>query len=364
MQLKTPILLLDGGLGTTLADQYSCTFDDNTPLWSSHLLITSPSTLLAAQTGFADAGADIILTDTYQASFEGFARTRISYESQHDQEDRGNGWDRQRDAKTLMRSAVFIARESLATSDKNQGGGNPVKSKRHGKVALSLGPYGATMQPGQEYSGRYDSEHVTVEHLRVWHLNRIRVFSEKVDDSPPRSRTEKRERADCWEEVDLVAFETLPLLEEIIAVREVMNESCGLSNLGGDEIEARKAQKVKPFWVSCVFPGERNCLPDGSNVRQVIKAMLGKKEGAATPMGVGINCTRIGKIEGLVQEFEAAMRELIGSEEVEEWPSLVVYPDGTNGEVYNTTTHSWEKKKDSNDNLVSCCLLHLVLDMV
>jgi homocysteine S-methyltransferase len=56
------ILLLDGGLGTLLADQFAVKFDDSTPLWSSQLLLSSPSTLLSAQKAFAQAGADILLT--------------------------------------------------------------------------------------------------------------------------------------------------------------------------------------------------------------------------------------------------------------------------------------------------------------
>src|ERR1700760_2588442 len=72
-----PIHLLDGGLGTTLADKHGCIFNETTPLWSSQLLLTSPATLLSAQTDFADAGADIILSATYQASFAGFAKSGV-----------------------------------------------------------------------------------------------------------------------------------------------------------------------------------------------------------------------------------------------------------------------------------------------
>lgn len=45
---RIPIMLLDGGLGTTLqASPYNITFENSNPLWSSHLLISSPSTLFA-----------------------------------------------------------------------------------------------------------------------------------------------------------------------------------------------------------------------------------------------------------------------------------------------------------------------------
>jgi len=134
---QTPIILLDGGLGTTLADQYNVIYDDSTPLWSSQLLITNPQKLKDVQEAFAAAGADIILTATYQASYEGFARSGVSED----------------EAERSMRSAVLIARDAFMSR---------LDGKR-GKVALSLGAYGATMIPGQEYSGAYDPDHAGVE---------------------------------------------------------------------------------------------------------------------------------------------------------------------------------------------------------
>jgi homocysteine S-methyltransferase len=102
-----------------------------------------------------------------------------------------------------------------------------------------------------------------------------------------------------------------------------------------------------------VFPGEGNTLPDGSSVRDVVGAMLEENEGAAKPMGVGINCTKISKLESLIQEFESAIRDLVEKGSLEEPVSLVVYPDGTNGEVYNTTTKEWEKAEVGNESSVS-----------
>lgn len=213
----------------------------------------------------------------------------------------------------MMRSAVGIARQAFQGTDKGDG-------SKKGKVALSLGAYGATMVPSQEYSGKYDAEHVTVEQLAAWHRKRIGVFFEG-------------EGGKCWEEVDYVAFETVPRIEEVWAVREVMGD---VNSVVGKEGESG-------FWISCVFPGEGSMLPDGSSVQDVVKAMLGR-EGGAVPMGVGINCTKIGKVEGLISEFEGAIEEMVQSGQVAEWPSLAIYPDGTNGEVYNTITKEWENK--------------------
>jgi homocysteine S-methyltransferase len=312
-----PLILLDGGLGTTLADRYNCIFDHSTPLWSSHLLLSEEgsATLRDVQGAFAEKGADVVLSATYQASFEGC---------------RASGVGDERDAGVCMRRGVEIAR---AAAEQREGGG---------KVALSLGAYGAAMVPGQEYSGAYDAEHSSVEQLREWHFRRLEAFMPGGEDE-----VEKKERRTCWDSVGYVAFETLPRVDEVLAVRQVMEKGYGIVG----------REKVVEFWIACVFPGEGNVLPDGSTIKQVVGAMLGKGKGAR-PMGVGINCTRVGKVEGLVVEFEREIGELI-EREGGEWPTLVVYPDGTRGEVYDTTTKEWVKKGGAKESLVSFPLVEV-----
>ncbi|KAH7417493.1 Homocysteine S-methyltransferase [Cadophora sp. MPI-SDFR-AT-0126] len=317
------IQLLDGGLGTTLADQHSCTFDASTPLWSSHLLVTDPDTLRKVQTAFVDAGADVLLSATYQVSFEGFAGT-------------GDGIGEKRAAE-LMRSAVGIARGAFAAS----GTRNEEDGKEKGKVALSLGAYGATMIPSQEYSGKYDEARLSVSGLKGWHLKRLSAFAPISGIGAVRENSlDEEKRSRCWKDVDLVAFETLPLLEEITAVRQVMYE-----------LEVSRVGK-REFWISCVFPGEGMGLPDGSLVEDVVRAMLERREGEIVPMGIGINCTKVGKLEGLVLEFERVVGEVV-QRGAAEWPKLVIYPDGTDGEVYDTVTKEWVKSVDGGKSEIS-----------
>jgi homocysteine S-methyltransferase len=315
-----PLILLDGGLGTTLADRYNCTFDSSTPLWSSHLLL-SPSgqkTLRDAQTSFAQAGADLILSATYQASYEGFERSGVG----------------EKEAEKYFLSAVRIARDAVENNGRDGKGG----------VVLGLGAYGAVMVPSQEYSGEYDAEHSSVEQLRDWHFRRVEAFM------PGKEGVEGwGERKECWEGVGFVAFETLPRVEEVLAVREVMERVNG------------RVVEEKGFWISCVFPGEGNRLPDGNSVREVVEVMLGRGKGAV-PVGVGVNCTKVGKIEGLITEFEREIARLVERGEINggEWPSLVVYPDGTRGEVYDTVRKEWVKSREGEEYSVSffeTCLL-------
>ncbi|KAG9238587.1 Homocysteine S-methyltransferase [Amylocarpus encephaloides] len=312
----TPIRVMDGGLGTLLTSPpHSIAFDTRTPLWSSHLLLSESGEgeIRKAQLSFVEAGADLLLSATYQASFEGFAATKISRESD------GVG---EVEAGTCMRRAVGIARECLSIGiDKKDRG-------RRGSVVLSLGAYGATMVPSTEYSGSYDESHRTMDQLRDWHLRRLGVFL-------PNSSRDERTR--CWDDVDMVAFETLPLANEILAAREAMG--------------SLSTEILKPFWVSCVFPGEDNVLPDGSSVKDMVEAMLGtslesvnESQVTPTPDAIGLNCTKVERVESLVLEMETAVNDLLQNlaHKGQSWPALVVYPDGTKGEVYNTTTKEWE----------------------
>ncbi len=245
--LDKPVLLLDGGLGTTLEDEHGIQFSSATPLWSSHLLVENTSTLESVQRDFADAGADVILTATYQASLQGFKNTRLYSEN-------GIGQD---EAERYMLSAVRIARGAF------QG--------RPGLVALSLGAYGATTVPSTEYSGEYGG--MTEDDLYNFHLNRISTFT----------------RNDEWKTIALVAIETVPRIDEVRAARRMM----------------RQVQS-KDYWISCVFPNDDR-LPDGTEIDELVEALT---EGERPPWAIGINCTKIHKVAELIRRWEEGAEKL------------------------------------------------------
>ncbi|KAI0880353.1 Homocysteine S-methyltransferase [Annulohypoxylon maeteangense] len=294
-----PVLFLDGGLGTSLEDKYGVKFDENTPLWSSHPLIDDPETLRACQRDFGSVPVDILLTATYQVSAESFSRTKTSNHPQ------GIG---RSDISPFLDLAISIAEEVKAPD---------------AHVALSVGPYGACMVPSQEYSGKYDTEHDSFERLFNWHRDRFDLF-EQVDHLGSR--------------ISFIAFETVPRLDEIKAIRRLFTRapssiSNALSLLHGEV----------PFWISCVFPGDAYTLPDGSDIDQVVDALLSTEYSDVIPWGIGINCTKIGKLPGLVEMYGRSIAKLTSSGRLGTHPiSLVLYPDGTNGEIYDTVTKTWQ----------------------
>ncbi|MBU3869326.1 homocysteine S-methyltransferase family protein, partial [Streptomyces sp. 4503] len=84
-------LVLDGGLSNQLEAQ-GCDLSDE--LWSARLLADDPGQIEAAHTAYARAGARVLITSSYQATYEGFAHRGVGHE----------------EATALLRRSVELAR--------------------------------------------------------------------------------------------------------------------------------------------------------------------------------------------------------------------------------------------------------------
>ncbi|MBK3596762.1 homocysteine S-methyltransferase, partial [Streptomyces sp. MBT51] len=142
-------LVLDGGLSNQLRAQ-GCDLSD--ALWSARLLADAPQQIEAAHAAYVRAGAQVLITASYQATFEGFER-------------RGIGRGR---AAELMAGSVELARRAAG------------RSGREVWVAASVGPYGAMLADGSEYRGRYGA---TVRELERFHRPRVETLAEAAPDA-------------------------------------------------------------------------------------------------------------------------------------------------------------------------------------
>ncbi|MFH8528813.1 homocysteine S-methyltransferase [Streptomyces tendae] len=141
-------LVLDGGLSNELE---AAGHDLGDALWSARLLAEDPEALTRAHLAYFEAGADVAITATYQATFEGFAR-------------RGVGPER---AAELLALGVESAREAARRAR----AGRP---DRRLWVAASAGPYGALLADGSEYRGRYG---LGAGELERFHRPRLEVLA-------------------------------------------------------------------------------------------------------------------------------------------------------------------------------------------
>jgi homocysteine S-methyltransferase len=171
--------VLDGGLATAM-EKYGADLDDE--LWSAKMLVEAPELIRQVHSEFLDAGADVIATATYQASFEGFGNKGYSPEK----------------AAQLMRLSVdlaVLARENFWSET----------ALRHERlkplVAASVGPYGAALHDGSEYHGNYG---LNQQELKDFHRPRLEVLADT--------------------DADLIAFETIPSLLEAEALVELLEE--------------------------------------------------------------------------------------------------------------------------------------------
>jgi homocysteine S-methyltransferase len=131
-------LVLDGGLSDELRARGA---DLGDALWTARLLAGDQDRIRAAHAAYVRAGAQVVITASYQASFGGFARHGIGRAA----------------AARLFGDSVRLARAAGARW-----------------VAASVGPYGAVCADGGEYRGRYG---LSVAELERFHRPRIEALA-------------------------------------------------------------------------------------------------------------------------------------------------------------------------------------------
>ena len=143
--LAAGTVVLDGGMSNQLE---SAGHDLSDELWSARLLAEQPEGVTEAHLAYFRAGADVAITASYQATFEGFAKRGISRDR----------------AAELMALSVESAREAARRA----------AVSRPLWVAASAGPYGAMLADGSEYRGRYG---LSVDELERFHRPRLEVLA-------------------------------------------------------------------------------------------------------------------------------------------------------------------------------------------
>jgi homocysteine S-methyltransferase len=252
-------LVLDGGLSNVL-EELGC--DLHPTLWTAGLIDSNPRAIVEAHLAYLRAGADIITTASYQASLPGFIEAGYTAEQGH----------------ALLRRSVELAKQAVERFQVGH-----TEGRRRILVAASVGPYGAYLADGSEYTGSYAASDAQ---LREFHAPRLRELAESG--------------------VDVLAVETQPSLREVGVLAELLSD-----------VDV-------PAWVSfcCVDGGH---LRDGTALAEAVALV----RDLPTVFAVGVNCTApawIGDIVRLLRREAPRQR-------------IVVYPNS--GEVYEPNTGRW-----------------------
>jgi homocysteine S-methyltransferase len=254
------VVILDGALATEL-ERHGADLAD--PLWSAKCLLEQPELIRKVHLDYFRAGAQVATTATYQATFEGFARRGIGHEG----------------AARLMLEAVSLAREARAEFCAEA----PPGLSPRPLIAASVGPYGAMLADGSEYRGRYG---LSDRQLAEFHRPRFEVLARSG--------------------ADVLAFETLPCLQEALVLARLLEEYPGMT-----------------AWLSfSCRDGAHNS--EGEEIGRCAQALRDCSQIAA----IGVNCTA----PEHVPELLGRMRERAAQ-------PLVAYPNS--GQRYDAETKRW-----------------------
>ncbi|MFK7978548.1 MAG: homocysteine S-methyltransferase [Saprospiraceae bacterium] len=198
-KLKYP-LLLDGGLSNELEAQG---YDLSHQLWSAKLIANSSEAIIQAHLTYLKAGAQCIITSSYQAFIQGFLDVGYS----------------RIEAEQLLLKTVTLA--EIALEKYQQITGNKTKPL----IAASIGPYGAYLADGSEYRGNYG---VTDSALATFHQQQFQLLETT--------------------NADVYACETIPSFQEAKVLSELLEKV------------------TKPAWVSFSCKDEAH-INDGTPIQ-------------------------------------------------------------------------------------------------
>ena len=255
------VVVLDGGLATALEARGH---DLHDRLWSARLLADDPAEIRAVHDAYLAAGADCITTASYQATIEGFLA-------------RGLGEAR---AVELLRLSVRLALEARDAFWRDPAAS---RGRLRPLVAASVGPYGAFLANGAEYTGDYDLDE---DGLLAFHRRRFEILASAG--------------------ADLLACETIPSRPEARALARLVEATGG-------------ARAWMSF--SCK-DGHHLC--DGTPFGGMVEELTGRRGLVA----FGVNCTAPQHVASLLED----------ARRVTDLP-LVAYPNS--GETYDAGPRAW-----------------------
>ncbi len=260
--------ILDGGLATELE---SLGHDLNHLLWSGKILKDYPESILKVHESYLKAGADCITTASYQLSFRGGSAAGLKRE----------------EVLLLLHDSIKIAQNARFRYMESE---EFIKSLRPLPViAGSIGPYGAFLADGSEYSGIYD---ISESDLLGFHKERFHIFNSS--------------------EVDLLLCETIPSIQEARILNYLIS-----------------TKESKPACVSFSCRDGFN-ISDGTPI-QVCADIFRENPNV---IAIGVNCTFPRHVTSLINEIRKSNTQI----------PIMVYPNS--GENYDPVLKGWSGESE------------------
>ncbi|KAF3796071.1 Homocysteine S-methyltransferase 2 [Nymphaea thermarum] len=320
--------VIDGGLATELERHGA---DLNDPLWSAKCLISSPHLIRQVHLDYLEAGADVLITASYQATIQGFESKGLS----------------KVEAEALLEKSVQIACEArdefmrrCISGVYEANGDQHTPKPHHILVAASVGSYGAYLADGSEYSGQY-GDSITLEVLKDFHRRRVQVLANSGADLiafetiPNKIEAQVLFTLTCWFFFLIASFDVEYVNRKQARVRILMLDVAFAFILILPEayVELLEEGDVKiPAWLSFnskdgvnVVSGDSlaECISIGDSCQKVV--------------AVGINCTPPRFIHDLVISVEKVTKK-----------PVLIYPNS--GEMYDAEKKQWVESTGVSDD--------------
>lgn len=263
------IMIIDGSMSTALENLGA---DLNNDLWTAEILIHQPELVKQVHINYFRSGADCGITCSYQATIPGLMKHGYS----------------ERESESIIARSVQIFLEARSEWWNSEG----KNSRRSYPLCLAgIGPYGAYLADGSEYTGNYD---IDANELYAFHKRRAEVLYEAG--------------------ADILLFETQPSIREVL-------------------IEAEIAEEINAdYWISFSCKDGKH-INEGDNISECARKL---SEGYPHLRMIGVNCTKPEYIVSLIHELKASI----------DLP-IAVYPNS--GEIYDPVSKTWTHSENALD---------------
>lgn len=263
------VMVIDGSMSSVLERMGA---DLNNRLWTASVLSAQPDLVRQVHLNYLKAGADCGITCSYQASVQGLMEAGYS----------------EAEAESLIIRSVELFKEARDQWYREEG---EASGRQYPLCLGSVGPYGAYLADGSEYTGSYSMDR---EKLRSFHYRRMELLHQAG--------------------ADILLLETQPALEEVLIEAEIAEE------LGAD------------YWISFSCRDHMHTC-HGEPVSECAEIL---SEGHPHLKMLGINCTDPDYIVPLIHEMKKGT----------DLP-VAVYPNS--GELYDPLTKTWSARNGSVD---------------